>query len=75
MIYRELITEAIIKAEEYEARNNKKPIGFLMCESTKDYMIKGLILDFKGIVKVETLMGIKIFISEDQDVGQINLIV
>jgi hypothetical protein len=75
MKYNELVADIVFKIDEYESRNNKKPIGILMCESTKDFMIKSLIPDFKGIVKVETFMGIKIFISNDIKLGQLNLII
>jgi hypothetical protein len=59
MTYGELIDDIVFKIEEYESQNNKKPIGILMNESTKDFMIRSVIKDYEGIVKVETFMGIK----------------
>jgi hypothetical protein len=71
----ELMADIVFKIEEYESRNNKKPIGILMNESTKDYLIKSVIKDYVGIVKVETFMGVKLFISNDLKIGQVNLVI
>ena len=57
MTYGELIDDIVFKIEEYESQNNKKPIGILMNESTKDFMIRSVIKDYEGIVKVE--IGLK----------------
>jgi hypothetical protein len=46
-----------------------------MNESTKDFMIRSVIKDYKGIVKVETFMGIKIFISNHSGIAQVNLVI
>jgi hypothetical protein len=75
MTYNELIDDILFKIAEYESRNNKKPIGILMNESTKDFMIRSVIKDYEGIVKVETFMGIKIFISNHSGIAQVNLVI
>ena len=75
MTYDELMADTVFKIEEYESRNNKKPIGILMNESTKNFMIRSVIKDYEGIVKVETFMGIKIFISNDSGIAQVNLVI
>ena len=75
MTYGELIDDIVFKIEEYESQNNKKPIGILMNESTKDFMIRSVIKDYEGIVKVETFMGIKIFISNHSVIAQVNLVI
>jgi hypothetical protein len=46
-----------------------------MNESTKDFMIRSVIKDYEGIVKVETFMGIKIFISNHSGIAQVNLVI
>jgi hypothetical protein len=71
----ELMSDIGFKIADYESRNNKKPLGILMNESTKDYLIKSVIKDYVGIVKVETFMGVKIFISNDLKIGQVNLVI
>jgi hypothetical protein len=71
----ELILDISLKIEEYESRIGIKPLGILMNESTKDFMIKYLVKDYVGIVKVETFMGVKIFVSNDLKIGQVNLII
>jgi hypothetical protein len=75
MTYAELMNDIQFKIEEYKSRNNKDPLGILMNESTKDYMIRSVIKDYVGIVKVETFMGIKILISKDLKTGQVNLVI
>ena len=75
MTYGELIDDIVFKIEEYESQNNKKPIGILMNESTKDFMIRSVIKDYEGIVKVETFMDIKIFISNHSGIAQVNLVI
>jgi hypothetical protein len=75
MTYNELMDDITFKIHEYESRNNKKPIGILMSEPTKDYMTKSVIKDYMGIVKIETFMGIKILISNDLKIGQVNLVI
>jgi hypothetical protein len=75
MTYGELMADIVFKIEEYESQNNKKPIAILMNESTKDFMIRSVIKDYEGLVKVETFMGIKIFISKDLKIAQVNLVI
>ena len=75
MTYDELMDDIVFKIHKYESQNNKKPIGILMNESTKDFMIKSVIKDYEGIVKVETFMGIKIFISNHSEIAQVNLVI
>ena len=75
MTYMELMLDISLKIAEYESRYNKKPLGILMNESTKDYLIKSVIKDYVGIVKVETFMGVKLFISNDLKIGQVNLVI
>ena len=75
MTYGELIDDIVFKIEEYESQNNKKPIGILMNESTKDFMIRSVIKDYEGIVKVETFMVIKIFIYNHSGIAQVNLVI
>jgi hypothetical protein len=38
-------------------------------------MIRSVIKDYEGIVKVETFMDIKIFISNDSGIAQVNLVI
>jgi hypothetical protein len=75
MTYNELMADIVFKIADYESRNNKKPLGILMNERTKDSLIKAVIKDYEGIVKVETFMGIKIFISNDSGIAQVNLVI
>jgi hypothetical protein len=75
MTYDELMADIVFKIADYESRNNKKPLGILMNERTKDSLIKAVIKDYEGIVKVETFMGIKIFISNDSGIAQVNLVI
>jgi hypothetical protein len=75
MTYYELMSDIEFKIADYESRNNKKPLGILMNERTKDYLIKAVIKDYVGIVKVEKFMGIKIMISNDLKLTQVNLVI
>jgi len=75
MTYYELMSDIEFKIADYESRNNKKPLGILMNERTKDYLIKAVMKDYVGIVKVETFMGIKIFISNHSGIAQVNLVI
>jgi hypothetical protein len=69
------MADIVFKIADYESRNNKKPLGILMNERTKDSLIKAVIKDYEDIVKVETFMGIKIFISNDSGIAQVNLVI
>jgi hypothetical protein len=75
MTYNELMADIVFKIADYESRNNKKPLGILMNERTKDSLIKAVMKDYEGIVKVEKFMGIKIFISNDSGIAQVNLVI
>ena len=75
MTYYELMSDIEFKIADYESRNNKKPLGILMNERTKDSLIKAVIKDYVGIVKVEKFMGIKIMISNDLELTQVNLVI
>jgi hypothetical protein len=75
MIDDELISDIVFKMSEYESRYNKKPLGILMNESTQDYLTESVIKDYVGIVKVETFMGVKLFVSNDLKIGQVNLVI
>ena len=75
MTYNELMADIVFKIADYESRNNKKPLGILMNERTKDSLIKAVMKDYVGIVKVEKFMGVKLFISNDLKIGQVNLVI
>jgi len=75
MSYNEFLIHIVLKIEEYESRIGIKPLGILMNETTKEYLIKSFKKDCVGVEKVETFMGLKVLVSNDLKVGEVNLVI
>jgi hypothetical protein len=79
MNYKKLIASIITMVLKYEAENNKKPIGIVMNYETKVFLMENSFIDSANIYNQTgigiMIMGVKLFISNDQQTGVINLVI